>query len=116
MKIIPKGNWVLIAPCEFDTGSMLIDPDISKDAPDRGIVLAIGPTTNTDELTGAEVDGEQRIEVGETVLFGKYSGTPVEKEIVLVRGSDIIARVDGAKLKVKQRIDAMGAVVEATPG
>ena len=66
-------------------------PDPAKEKPTRGEVLAVGP--------GRLEKGELvpvGIEVGEVVLYGKYSGTPFQvgdDEVIIVKASDILARI-----------------------
>ena len=63
----------------------------------KGTVLAVGPGKRLDSGKVVEVD----VKVGETVLYGKYSGTEVSvsgKDYVILRADDVLAVVSGAKV------------------
>ena len=86
--IRPLFDRVVIQPVEAEskTASGLFIPDAAKERPIRGIVLAVGPGKK-DEPT---------VKVGDTVLYGKYSGTEIQldgKEVLIMKESDIFAVV-----------------------
>lgn len=105
MKLLPMANWLLLVPVVFDSGSELIDPDISKDAPDRGQILEIGPSVNgyCEHCKCTHQFAKEQL-----VLFGKYSGVGADKERVLVRACDIMCIAEDVKLKERGRWDATG--------
>ena len=76
---------------EKTTGGILL-PDTAKQKPQQGKVIAVGPgklSEKGDRLALA-------VKVGDTVLFGKYSGSDVEvngTELKILRESDILAKV-----------------------
>jgi chaperonin GroES len=76
---------------EKTTGGILL-PDTAKQKPQQGKVIAVGPGKLSDK-------GERlalNVKVGDTVLFGKYSGSDVEvsgKELKILRESDILAKL-----------------------
>jgi len=76
---------------ERTAGGILL-PDNAKQKPQQGKVLAAGPGKLTDK-------GERlalAVKVGDTVLFGKYSGNDVEisgKDYKILRESDVLAKV-----------------------
>ena len=81
MNFQPLGNRVLVERVEDakTTVSGIIIPDNAKEKPSRGTVIAVGG------------DVEQ-INVGDTVVFGKYSGNeiPLEgKEYLIMDADDI---------------------------
>ncbi len=78
----PLANRVLIEREEESntTASGIIIPDNVKEKPIKGKVLAIG----------SEVEG---IEVGDTVVFGKYTGVEIvveNKEYLILTTDDIL--------------------------
>ena len=96
MTIRPLADRVLVRPLEAETtsrGGILI-PDSATGKPVQGEVLAVGPGTALD-------NGELRaltVQVGDRVLYGKYSGTEVKldgEKLLVVREADILAIVDG---------------------
>jgi chaperonin GroES len=85
----PLADRVLVevAPAEEKTASGLIIPDTAKEKPQRGKVIAVGSGKKDEPMT---------VKVGDTVLYGKYSGTEVTidgKEYLIMRESDIFAVV-----------------------
>ncbi|MBK8258412.1 MAG: co-chaperone GroES [Polyangiaceae bacterium] len=92
MKIRPLQDRVVVKRLESETKTKggIIIPDSAKEKPIEGRVVAVGNgKTNK--------DGSVRpleVKVGDTVLFGKYSGTEVKLdgvEHVLLREDDILA-------------------------
>lgn len=90
MKIQPLSDRVVVQTqdAEEQTASGLYIPDTAKEKPQRGIVLAVGP--------GRVENGNKiamTVEPGDTVLYGKYSGTEVtldDTEYMIMRESDIL--------------------------
>lgn len=85
--IKPLADRVLVEPLEAETktASGIIIPDTAKEKPQRGTVVAVGPGTKDEPLT---------VKVGDTVLYGKYSGTELKlegTEYLMMRESDILA-------------------------
>lgn len=88
----PLDDRVVIeqAEAETKTAGGIVLPDTAKEKPQRGTVLAVGPGKLTD--TGAR--GKPGVKVGDTVLYGKYSGTEVDlsgKKFYVLRETDILA-------------------------
>lgn len=87
MNIKPLADRVLIkpAPAEEKTAGGIIIPDTAKEKPLQGQVLAVGNGTKDEEMV---------LKAGDTVLYGKYSGTEVELEgekYLIMRQSDVLA-------------------------
>lgn len=87
MTIKPLADRVLIlpAPAEEKTVGGIIIPDTAKEKPLQGEVVAVGHGTKDEEMV---------LKVGDTVLYGKYSGTEIEYEGVkylMMRQSDVLA-------------------------
>lgn len=90
MNIKPLSDRVLITPAEAEevTVGGIIIPDSAKEKPLKGTVKAVGTGTKDEEMV---------VKVGDTVLYGKYSGTELEVEGVkylMMRQSDILAIVE----------------------
>ena len=89
LNIKPLADRVLIEPLEAETktASGIIIPDTAKEKPQKGNVIAVGLGTKENPIT---------LKVGETVLYGKYSGTELKlegKDYLIMRESDILAIV-----------------------
>jgi chaperonin GroES len=75
------------AAAEEKTASGIIIPDTAKEKPQRGIIVAVGNGKPDEPLTVKE---------GDTVLYGKYSGTELTHEgsdYLIMKESDILAIV-----------------------
>jgi len=94
MNIKPLSDRVVIKPASPDEemqGGIII-PDTAKEKPQKGEVVAIGPGKASD--TGEIIP--IGVKTGDTVLYGKYSGTEVtidKEDYLIVRESDILAIV-----------------------
>jgi chaperonin GroES len=78
---------VEVAPAEEKTKSGIIIPDTAKEKPQKGKVVAVGTGKKDEPMT---------VKAGDTVLYGKYSGTEITvegKEYLIMRESDIFAIV-----------------------
>ena len=85
--IKPLADRVLVEPKEAETktASGIYIPDTVKEKPQQGKVLATGPGLK---------DQPMEVKTGDTVLFGKYSGTEItldDKTYLIVKQSDILA-------------------------
>jgi chaperonin GroES len=83
---------VVVKPsaAEEKTKGGIIVPDTAKEKPVWGTVIAVGPGKTSDE--GKLIAPE--VKVGDSVLYGKYSGTEVtidSEELLIMRESDIFA-------------------------
>ena len=75
---------------ETKTASGLIIPDAAAEKPDQGEILAVGNGKVQDNGTVRALD----VQVGDRVLFGKYSGQSVKvdgQELLVMREEDIMA-------------------------
>ena len=87
VNIKPLADRVLVEPAaaEAKTASGIIIPDTAKEKPQKGIVVAVG---------GGKKDEPMTLKVGDSVLYGKYSGTEISvegKDYLIMRESDIFA-------------------------
>jgi len=94
-KIRPLADRVIVKPmaAEEKTKGGIILPDTAKEKPIEGTIIAVGPGRITDE--GKEI--KMNVEVGNKVLYGKYSGTEVNiegEEYLIMREADIYGIVD----------------------
>jgi len=87
VNIKPLADRVLVQPAaaEEKTASGLYIPDTAKEKPQKGLVVAVGNGKKDEPLT---------VKVGDTVLYGKYSGTELSvdgNDYLIMRESDIFA-------------------------
>ena len=89
VNIRPLADRVLISPlpAATKTASGLFIPDSAQEKQQRGTVVAIGSGKKDEPLT---------VKVGDTVLYGKFSGTEVKFEgtdYMIMKEEDILAIV-----------------------
>ncbi len=87
VNIRPLADRVLVEPAaaETKTASGIIIPDTAQEKPQQGKVIAVGNGKPDEPLT---------VKVGDTILYGKYSGTELNfegKDYLIMRESDIYA-------------------------
>ncbi len=91
-KIQPLADRVVVRPLEESEemrGGLYI-PDTAKEKPQQGEIVAVGPGKLSEEGARLEPD----VEVGQKILYGKYSGTDVTvggNEYLILKESDILA-------------------------
>ncbi len=95
MKIRPLQDRVIVKRMEEERTSAggIVIPDSAAEKPIRGEVIAVGPGKVQDNGKQQPVD----LKVGDTVLFGKYSGTEVkidEEEYLVMREDDILGVIE----------------------
>ena len=87
LNIKPLADRVLLEPmkAETKTASGIIIPDNAKEKPQKATVVAVGIGTKDNPMT---------VKVGDTVLYGKYSGTELKfkgKDYLIMPEKDILA-------------------------
>ena len=91
--IKPLGDRVVVKPepAEEKTASGLFIPDTAKEKPQKGTIVAVGPGRVEN---GTKID--MTVKEGDTVLYGKYSGTEIEldsNDLLIMRETDILGIV-----------------------
>ena len=89
VNIKPLSDRVVVEPlpAETQTASGLFIPDSAQEKQQKGKVAAVG---------NGKKDHEMTVKVGDTVLYGKYSGTELRldgKDYLIMREDDILAIV-----------------------
>ncbi len=87
LNIKPLADRVLVEPAaaEEKTAGGIIIPDTAKEKPQKGVIVAVGP---------GKKDEPMSVKVGDTVLYGKYSGTEISidnNNYLMMKESDIYA-------------------------
>jgi chaperonin GroES len=96
MKLRPLHDRVIVKRLEeekLSAGGIVI-PDSAAEKPIRGKVLSVGKGKILDNGETRKLD----VKKGDTVLFGKYSGTEVKvdgEELLVMREDDIMAVIEG---------------------
>ncbi len=101
MKFRPLHDRVVVKRLEEDTKTAggIIIPDTAKEKPQQGKIVAVGPGARDE--TGKVIPLD--VKVGDTVLFGKWSGSEVKidgDDLLIMKESDILGVLEGtAKVK-----------------
>ena len=96
MKIRPLHDRVLIKRMEEERTSPggIVIPDNAAEKPIKGEVMAVGKGKIMENGDVRPLD----VQVGDKVLFGKYSGTEVKldgEELLVMREEDVMAVLEG---------------------
>ena len=96
MKFRPLHDRVLIERVDQDemTAGGIIIPDTAQEKPMEGRVVATGPGAKSEDGSVSPLD----VQVGDRVLFGKWSGTEV--------------KIDGVDYLILKEADIMGIIEE----
>jgi len=92
IKVKPLADRVVVKPLEEqvqERGGIII-PDTAKEKPQQGEIVAVGPGGLADD--GSRMPME--VSVGDTILYGKYSGSEVRidtEDYLIMREGDILA-------------------------
>jgi len=96
MKIRPLQDRVMVKRLENGvekTKGGIIIPDTAKVKPEQGKIIAVGKGKVNDDGKLMPVG----VKVGDTILFGKYSGSEVEldgEEHLIMREDDILGVIE----------------------
>ena len=97
LNVTPLHDRVIVRPAKAEekTAGGIIIPDTAKEKPSQGEVIAVGPGGRDEAGKLIPID----IQVGDRVLFGKWSGTEV--------------KIDGQDLLIMKESDVMGVLTDA---
>jgi chaperonin GroES len=97
MKFRPLHDRVVLTriDAEAKTAGGIIIPDTAKEKPQQGRVVAVGPGGRDEAGKLIPID----VQVGDRMLFGKWSGTEV--------------KIDGVEYLIMKESDIMGVLTEA---
>jgi chaperonin GroES len=102
MKFRPLHDRVVVKRIDAEEKSAggIIIPDTAKEKPSQGEVIAVGPGGRDESGKLVPLD----VQVGNRVLFGKWSGTEVKidgVEYLIMKESDIMGILEEASSKKK---------------
>jgi chaperonin GroES len=102
MKLRPLHDRVVVKriDAEEKTAGGIIIPDTAKEKPSQGEVIAVGPGGRDESGKLIPID----VQVGDRVLFGKWSGTEVKidgQDLLIMKESDIMGVLDVSSSKKK---------------
>jgi chaperonin GroES len=102
MQFRPLHDRVVVRRIEAEekTAGGIIIPDTAKEKPSQGEVIAVGPGGRDESGMLIPID----VQVGDRVLFGKWSGTEVKidsQELLIMKESDIMGVLTDTSAKKK---------------
>lgn len=102
MKFRPLHDRVVVKriDAEEKTKGGIIIPDSAKEKPSQGEILSVGPGGRDEAGKLIPID----LNVGDIVLFGKWSGTEVKidgEDLLIMKESDIMGVITDGSAKKK---------------
>ena len=102
MKFRPLHDRVVVKRIDAEDKSAggIIIPDTAKEKPSQGEIIAVGPGGRDESGKLVPLD----VQVGNRVLFGKWSGTEVKidgVEYLIMKESDIMGVLEESQSKKK---------------
>jgi chaperonin GroES len=83
------------------TAGGIIIPDTAQEKPQQGEVIAVGPGARNEQGQIVALD----VKVGDTVLFGKWSGTEVKidgQDLLIMKESDVMGILEKPASNIKK--------------
>ncbi len=110
MNLQPLGDRLIVEVLEEEelTVSGIVLPDTAREKPQRGRVLAVGPGGRDEDGKYIEMD----VVEGDKIIFSKYGGTELKlgsEDVLILRESDVLAKVVGTGSKSKKKKELAGA-------
>ncbi len=95
MAVKPLDDRILVKQkaAEEKTAGGIVLPDTAKEKPQLGTVVAVGPG----KLLDSGERGSMSVKKGDTIYYGKYSGTEIKiegDEYVILRESEVLAIIE----------------------
>ncbi|MBB5551255.1 co-chaperone GroES [Rhizobium sp. MC63] len=95
MSFRPLHDRILVrrVDSEEKTKGGIIIPDTAKEKPQEGEVIAVGPGARNDAGQIQALD----VEVGDRILFGKWSGTEIKingEDLLIMKESDVMGIIE----------------------
>jgi len=93
MKLTPLADRIIVKPLEAEekTKGGIILPDTAKEKPQEGKVVAAGKGKILDNGSVQAME----VKVGDTVLYGKYSGSEITtkegEQFLIMKEEDVLA-------------------------
>ena len=102
MKFRPLHDRIVVRriDAEEKTAGGIIIPDTAKEKPQQGEVIAVGPGARNEQGQLVPLD----VKAGDTVLFGKWSGTEVKidgEDLLIMKESDIMGVLEQSAVQKK---------------
>src|SRR6059058_3035631 len=110
MDLQPLGDRLIVEVLDEEETTIggIVLPDTAKEKPQRGKVLAVGPGSRNDKGDLVPMD----VAEGDEIIFSKYGGTEIKlgtDEVLVLRESDVLAKVAGSGSKKTKKKELAGA-------
>jgi chaperonin GroES len=104
MNLQPLGDRLVVEVLEEEETTVggIVLPDTAREKPQRGKILAVGPGSRNEKGELVPMD----VAEGDEIIFSKYGGTEIKlglEDLLILRESDVLAKVVGAKAKRGKR-------------
>jgi chaperonin GroES len=111
MNLQPLGDRLIVEVLEEEesTVSGIVLPDTAREKPQRGRVLAVGPGARDEHGKRLEMDVAERDEI----IFSKFGGSEIKlgaDEVLILRESDVLAKVTPRTSRPKSKRQLAGAI------
>jgi chaperonin GroES len=105
MRVKPLHDWALVRPKEAEerTAGGIFLPEVAKERPQEGEVIAIGEGKFVEEEKGKEKGKKEKkfvkttLKPGDQILYEKYGARKIEvdgEELFMVREEDVLGRFE----------------------
>jgi chaperonin GroES len=87
---------------EEKTRGGIIIPDTAQEKPQEGEIVSVGPGARDETGKVQPLD----VQVGDRILFGKWSGTEVRlegEELLIMKESDVMGVIEGSPAAAKPK-------------
>jgi chaperonin GroES len=103
MKFRPLHDRIVVKRinAEEKTAGGIIIPDTAQEKPSQGEIIAVGPGGRDESGKLIPID----LKVGDTELFGKWSGTEVKidgQDLLIMKESDVMGVIEGGSSAKKK--------------
>jgi chaperonin GroES len=103
MRFRPLHDRIVVQRISADekTAGGIIIPDTAQEKPQQGEVISVGPGARNERGEIVPLD----VKVGDTVLFGKWSGTEVKmdgQDFLIMKESDVMGIMESLASTVKK--------------
>jgi chaperonin GroES len=103
MRFRPLHDRIVVQRISADekTAGGIIIPDTAQEKPQQGEVISVGPGARNEKGQIVPLD----VKVGDTVLFGKWSGTEVKidgQDLLIMKESDVMGILESPASTVKK--------------
>lgn len=93
--IVPKYDRVLVKREQLNKSTLIHIPEAidKRNAPARGVIVAVGPTAGYKDEDGKIVDD---LQVGSTVIFARHAGVEIEvgeEKFWVIQDLDVLCEI-----------------------